>query len=276
VPVARSGILWRRIFILLLAAVGAAFYWSVTHEFPHGGSAVGLTFGTAGYLLILLLAFYGIRKRWYRSRLGTLEQWLQSHIYLGILVLVLLVLHTGGRFHDTVAVTTLVLCAVVVLSGIAGAIFFVTVPRVLTEVESNLTVDEISQQLNQLAKQMARLATGRSDAFVRIHDGLIAESMPGWLAGWRLLFARLRRRSNQTPADWSKLLALVGRDEQEALRQLLVVSRQRKELLIRLMYQQRYKNILEFWLYIHVPVTFALIVFGTMHVIAVFYYGKVF
>jgi hypothetical protein len=274
-PVARSGVIWRRIFIVLLAVTVAAFVWSARREFTHGGSLIGLIFGTAGYLLILLLAYYGIRKRSYRSRFGTMEQWLQSHIYLGILVLVLLVLHTGGRFNDKVAVTTLILVAVVVLSGIAGAIFFVTVPRLLTEVESNLTVEEISTQLNQLARNMARLANGRSQPFVRIYDGLMKESMPGWLAGWRLLLSRMRRRSQQTTADWSKLLALVGKEEQEQLRQMLVFSRQRKELLIRLMYQQRYKNILEFWLYIHVPVTIAVLLFGTVHVIAVFYYGKV-
>jgi hypothetical protein len=275
-PVARSGVIWRRIFIVLLAGVVATFVWSVRREFTHGGSLVGLIFGTAGYLLILLLAYYGIRKRSYRSRFGTMEQWLQSHIYLGILVLVLLVLHTGGRFNDMIATTTLILVAVVVLSGIAGAIFFVTVPRLLTEVESNLTVDELSQQLNQLARNMARLASGRSQPFQRIYDGLINESLPGWLAGWRLLLSRMRRGSQQSTADWSKLLALVGKDEQDALRQMLVFSRQRKELLMRLMYQQRYKNILEFWLYIHVPVTIAVIVFGTVHVVAVFYYGKVF
>ena len=275
-PVARSGVLWRRIFIVLLAVVVGTFVWSYKREFPHGGSLIGLIYGTAGFALILLLAFYGIRKRWYRSRLGTMEQWLQSHIYLGLLVIVLLVLHTGGRFNDTVAVTTLILTTVVVLSGIAGAIFFVTVPRLLTEVESNLTVDEISAQLNQLARNMARIASGRSAPFIRIYDGLMAESMPGWLAGWRLLFARMRRGNQQTAADWSKLLALVSKDEQEQLRQMLVFSRQRKELLMRLMYQQRYKNILEFWLYIHVPVTIAVIVFGAVHVVAVFYYGKVF
>ncbi|HEX6085886.1 MAG TPA: hypothetical protein VF266_15240 [Thermoanaerobaculia bacterium] len=275
-PVARSGVIWRRIFILLLAVTIAAFVWSARREFTHGGSLVGLIFGTAGYLLILLLAYYGIRKRSYRSTFGTMEQWLQSHIYLGILVLVLLVLHTGGRFNDMVAVTTLILVAVVVLSGIAGAILFVTVPRLLTEVESNLTVDEISTQLNQLARNMARLASGRSQPFVRIYDGLMKESMPGWLAGWRLLFSRMRRKSQQAVGDWSKMLALVGKEEQEPLRQMLVFSRQRKELLMRLMYQQRYKNILEFWLYIHVPVTIAVLVFGTVHVVAVFYYGKVF
>lgn len=275
-PVARSGVIWRRIFIVLLAVSLAAFLWSYRREFTHGGSVVGLIFGTVGYLLILLLAFYGIRKRWYRSRFGTMEQWLQSHIYLGLLVVVLLVLHTGGRFNDAVAVTTLILVVAVVVSGIAGAILYATVPRMLTEVESNLTVDEISQQINQLGRTMARVASGRSAPFVRIYEGLMSESAPGWLAGWRLLLSRMSRTTQQPAAEWSHLLALVGKDEQDQLRQMLVFSRQRKELLMRLMYQQRYKNVLEFWLYIHVPVTFAVLVFGTVHVIAVFYYGKVF
>ena len=42
------------------------------------------------------------------------------------------------------------LVAIVVLSGVLGAILYITVPRLLTEVESNLTIVEISEQLNQL------------------------------------------------------------------------------------------------------------------------------
>src|SRR3954453_1527258 len=272
-PVARSGILWRRIFLLLLIAVVGAYFYNARKEFPHGGSTLGLTYGTIGYALILLLAFFGIRKRWYRSTFGTLEQWMQSHIYLGVLTLVILVFHSGGRFNDAVAVTTLILVAIVVVSGIFGAILYVTVPRLLTEVESNLTVEEISDQLNQLARSMARIASGKSAPFQRIYEELIRESLPGWLAGWRLLFTRRRRQEGV--GDWSRLIALVAKDEQEELRQMLVLSRQRKELLIRLVYQQRYKNILESWLYIHVPFTIALLLLAAVHIAAVFYYRRV-
>ncbi|SRR5581483_2410313 len=273
-PVARSGRLWRVIFAVLLVTVVAVYFRQARDGFPHGGSPIGLFYGTLGYLLILLLAFFGIRKRWYRSRLGTLESWLQSHIYLGVLVLIILLLHTGGRFHDTIAVATLALVAIVVLSGIFGAILYVTIPRVLTEVETNLTLEQISEQLNQMAKSMARVASGRSQPFQRIHDQLIRESTPGAFAGWRLLFSSTRHK-NQTPSDWANLLGLVPRAEQDDLRQLLVVSRQRKELLIRLRFQQKYKNLLEAWLYVHVPFTIALIVFAIAHIAAVFYYGQV-
>ena len=141
--------------------------------------------------------------------------------------------------------------------------------------ESNLTITEIGEQLNQLAKSMARIASGKSPPFQRIHAELIGESQPGWLAGWRLLFTRRRKRPAQATADWSNLIGLVGKDEQDELRQMLVVSRQRKELLLRLVYQQRYKNVLEAWLYLHVPFTIALIIFAAAHVVAVFYYRKI-
>src|ERR1043166_8532450 len=113
-PVPRSGVVWRRIFLLLLIAATASYWMYQRREFAHGGSRWGLIYGVAGYLLILLLAFFGIRKRWYRSRFGTLEQWLQSHIWLGVLVMIILLFHTGGRFNDRIAVITLLLVAIVV------------------------------------------------------------------------------------------------------------------------------------------------------------------
>jgi hypothetical protein len=274
VPIARSGVAWRRIFFVLLIASTASFISYARQEFPHGGSRWGLIYGSVGFLLCFLLAFFGVRKRWYRSTFGTVEQWMQSHIYLGVLVMVILLFHAGGRFNDKVAVATLILVAIVVLSGVLGAVLYITVPRLLTEVESNLTIVEVSEQLNQLGKQMARIASGRSETFQRIYDQLIRELAPGWMAGWRLLLSRMRR--GKAPlADWTNLLSLVQKDEQEELRQLLVVSRQRKELLIRLMYQQRYKNVLEFWLYIHIPFTVLLLLFAVIHVVAVFYYGRI-
>src|SRR5688572_7583976 len=237
--VPRSGRLWRPIFAILLIATSVHYFFFYSNkEFPHGGSETGLAYGIAGTALILLLAFFGIRKRWYRSTFGTLEQWMQSHIWLGVLVLIILFFHTGGRFEDKVAVGTLVLVAIVVASGIVGAILYVTVPRLLTEVESNLTVDEISEQLNQLGKSMARIASARSAPFQRIHDELVRKSTPGAVAGWRLLLSALARRKKET-GDWARLIALVPKEEQEELRQMLVASRQRRELLLRLIFQQR-------------------------------------
>ena len=66
--------------------------------------------GKAGLaFVVIFLAAFGIRKRAYRSNFGTLENWMQSHIYLGLLAGVVLLLHTGFRFNDGIAVATFVL-----------------------------------------------------------------------------------------------------------------------------------------------------------------------
>jgi len=62
--------------------------------------------------------------------------------------------------------------------------------------------------------------------------------------------------------------------EQEDLRQLLVLSRQRSELLERLVAQQRYRNLLGAWLYLHVPLSIALLALVAAHLAAVFYYAR--
>src|SRR3954452_13422457 len=75
-PIARSGVLWRRIFFVLLIASTATFIYYIQREFPHGGSRFGLAYGSVGFFLCFLLAFFGIRKRWNPSTFGTLDQWM--------------------------------------------------------------------------------------------------------------------------------------------------------------------------------------------------------
>jgi len=49
------------------------------------------------------------------------------------------------------------------------------------------------------------------------------------------------------------------------LQQLLVLSRQRRELVLALVQQQRYRNLLAAWLLVHVPLSFALLVVLAAH-----------
>lgn len=236
---------------------------------------MGLLYGLIALALIILLMFFGIRKRAYRSRLGKLENWLQAHIYLGLLTFFVVLAHSGFRFEDRVATILFVVMTIVIASGAFGAILYKTVPRALTEVESNLSNEEISDQLNQLGKAMARAASQKSDSFQQIYRRLISEVKPGILAGWRLLFRGGRLGLGEQPKELSSMLALVPIEERDDLRQLLVLSRQQKELHIRLLAQQRYRNLLDFWLYLHLPFSIALIALIVAHMWGVFYYGKI-
>lgn len=267
---------WRRRFygVLALLVASYVFYW-ISGRFMHGGSPAGLAYGVLGTLAVLVLLYYGVRKRSYRSRMGTLEGWLQAHLYLGFLSAVLILFHTGMRFEDDVAVAAFVVLLIVVASGFWGALAYTSLPRRLTAVQGDLTPEEMSAQLNQLGRAMDRLAAGKSTAFRELAARFVGELAPRPFAGWRILG---RARATGDFLDDKRLKALVARvvaEEQPELRQLVVLARQRRELNGKLVAQQRYKNLLEVWLYLHLPLSIALVALVVAHLVAVFYYSKV-
>lgn len=256
---------------LLGLAVAAWLLQRRLEPASHGGSPGGLAWGILATLLILALVAFGWRKRAYRSRLGKLEGWLQVHLWLGLLVLLAVLFHTGWRFQDRLALTTLGVMALVVASGLVGAFLYALLPRFLTAASSRRTPAEASAQLNQQAQAMALLASGRSPAFQRVFQGLLDEATPGRFAGWRLLAGRPRRAEAGEHA-WSRMLGEVPPPERDSLRALLVLSRQHQELLESLEAQQFYRNWLEVWLWVHVPASLALLVLVAVHAITALYY----
>jgi hypothetical protein len=264
----------RRAFWVFLLLVATYVYYGRRTGFTHGGSQGGIAYGALGTLAILILLYFGVRKRSYRSTWGTLEGWLQCHLYLGLLSAVFILFHTGFRFHDKVAIAAFAILLIVVASGVWGAVVYTGAPRRLTEVEGDLAPAAIAEQLDQLGRTMARLAAGRSAPFQKVCTGLLAELVPARLAGWKLLFRRERRKGIDAAAPWAAELRHVPAGEQEELRQLLVLSRQRRELHQRLLAQQRYRNQLEVWLYLHLPLSLALVALVAAHLIAVFFFSK--
>lgn len=253
---------WRRLTLLALLPLVAAYVWFARGDVAHGGSPLGIAYGVLAAALVLFLLFLGVRKRWHRGP-GRLESWTQAHVYLGLLVAAVALLHSGWRFHDRVAVAALLAMAAVVLSGLVGAVLYTVVPLLLTGVESNVALDEVSRQINQLGAAMARLAAGKSAALQEICRGLLAEDRLGALAGWRLLLRPpRRRRSTAAPEQgpWARWLPEVPPAEQADLQQTLILSRQRRELHQTLVRQQRYRNLLAVWLYLHIPLSAVLLI----------------
>jgi len=274
----RKGGFWAVTALVLGAGLTGVYllYPERPAEGGMGGTPLGVALGFVALALLLLLLAFGIRKRAYRSTVGTLSGWLQAHIYLGVLVLVVVLLHAGFAFKDRVATAAFLCLLLVVLSGFVGVVAYSVFPRLLTDVESNLSAAEISEELNRLGASMARLAAGKSGAFGKIYQRVEQEARPGWLAGWWILGRRIGRRVGSAGEGeaWEPLLKLVGTEERESLRNLLVLSRQHKELHLRLMRQQRYRNLMDFWLYLHLPLSLALIILVAAHVVAAFYYAE--
>ena len=274
-PSRRSRV-WQLLTLVGVAALGGLYFGHLrTTSDPNGGTLFGLVLGAVGTVLILVLVAFGARKRAYKSTFGTLDGWLQAHIYLGLATVPVVLLHTGFRFEDLLAVACFVVMVLVVLSGLVGAVFYTAVPRKLTQVAAGTDPEETAERLRSLRRSMAQLAEGKSTAFRSIHGKLEREAIPGRLAGWRLVLLGGGTRPGQVTdkeLDFGPLLGLVDAGERDALRRLLVLARQRRELHARLRYRQRYKNLLESWLWVHLPLTGLLLALLAVHIVAALWF----
>jgi hypothetical protein len=257
-----------------LAALLASYLIYSSLAFPRGGSWMGIIYGGLALLLILALFYYGIRKRSYGDAGLSLETWLRSHYSLGVLVLFVVLFHSGFRFHDRVAVILFVLMCAVIASGFAGALLYAMIPSRLINVESSLTAPAISDEINRLAEAILRLAVNKSAALQSACRAVIEAERPAPAAGWRILRSAhfARRTARQDLAAFFNSLRGITSEEQGDLTRLRELSQQMRDLHDRLIRKQRYVNLMSVWLYVHVPVSLAMLVFLLAHILGAFYY----
>ena len=257
-----------------LVLLTVVYFAAADSQFRHGGSWVGLIYGFTSLALVIILIYYGIRKRSYSSPIGKLEDWVRSHMSLGVLALFAVLLHSGFRFHDHLAVTAFVLLTVVFLSGIVGALLYANIPPKMMAVESNLSAAEISDKINQVADSMTRLAQTKSAPFQGLCRGLIEAEWPASMAGWRILSPGYRRKhaGRKELRLYEADIKRVEAREEEDLKHLLNLSHQMRDLHDRLIRKQIYVNLMAAWLYVHVPISFLMVAAILVHAVSAFYY----
>jgi len=249
------------------------YAWYQYREYTHGGSWPGIVSGILGLVAIVFLMCFGIIKRRYRSSLGNLQTWLHLHVYLGLLVLFLILFHSGFRFQDWVAGSAFILLAIVVGSGFVGAVLYTEIPPKLIYVEANMSVDELSDEMNQVIKNMRRLAAKSSTAFQRLCNYLIEAECPHANAKWRVMFTyHARRRRPNEGAVINNLKSAIDPAEAEELAILLNQRADLSKLHEQLIDKQRYVNVMAAWLYIHVPLSLLLLIAMGTHVVAALHF----
>jgi len=279
---------------LCLAAIVA--YW--LHEPmspPSGGTWLGYTLGGIGAFLILWLMWFGIRKRRYRSRMGTVQGWLSAHIYLGIGLITIVTLHTGFQFGWNIHTLAYVLMLLVIVSGLVGVFCYLHFPRVLTEESGDTTTEALIRQIREIDRQALALA---AEIDPETHDKVIRSIRKTQIGGnaWQLLVARDKNPPLEDlapPVDRSKKkkktyepeitsstmmfmasnIASGSVDKGGSIRKLSDLLIGQKGVLMRKLRRElQIKAFIDVWLYLHVPLSFALLAALIAHVVSVFFY----
>lgn len=275
----------------LVAVSVLAYVFHDPMEPPSGGTWLGYALGTLAALLIVWLAGLGIRKRAYHSRLGTVRGWLSAHVYLGLALVVVATLHAGFQLGWNVHSLAWFLMVAVVLSGLYGVWAYNRYPSLITRNRENLTrrvlLDEISE-LDTKASLLVEALGSPADRMVVSAARLFSVG-----GGLRELLTGRDRSRMQVPAqekgkrwrvmsnpDQQRLLELLNRelsrsnDQTEAalLQELIDVVASKRALARRLREDIRMQSLMDIWLYLHVPLTLALLAALVAHIVSVFVY----
>jgi hypothetical protein len=270
------GFLFLKIATLLCVAVVAAYLFQDRFEDRRlpagGGTALGYGLGTLGALLIVWLAVLGVRKRAVTDGHYSLKAWVSAHVYLGLSLIVVATLHTGFHFGWNVHTLAYGLMLLVIASGAFGVWAYVSLPKVLSDNRGEVTRKQMLAQIQSLDEQILEAAQPlrRADAEV-VRRSLEKTDIGGGF--WRRLFGYYGDCANaHAVITLQAALKAVPAADAAALGKVEALMKRKAEALALARRQMHITAMLEAWLFVHVPATFALLAALTAHIVSVFLY----
>ena len=259
---------WGVIAAVAFAISSIAYVWYASSQpgGPRGGTAIGLTFGIAGYAVMLFEGLLGARKKVPVWRIGRAQTWMRGHLWLGLLTLPLILFHAGFAFRGPLTFVLMLLLFVVYASGIGGAILQHYLPSMITSRVPLETIYEeiphVRQQLLEEADALIELPTVEAE-----HDD-------------KVRFREAYRTTIRPFLDAPQPNAVLATEQKatvmfEALRrgfpmvlhpaiaELQSICEEARQLIL----QRRIYHWLHAWLLVHVPLSIALLVLGGVHAV---------
>ena len=137
--------------VVIVSLIGYLWYASTQPGGPRGGTAIGLTFGIAGYAMMLFEGLLGARKKVPVWRLGRMQTWMRGHIWLGLATLPLILFHAGFAFRGPLTAVLMWMFFAVYVSGIVGAILQHYLPSLIT---SRVPLETIYEEIPHIRQQL--------------------------------------------------------------------------------------------------------------------------
>jgi hypothetical protein len=276
---------------LLGAACTISYVVDSWHERPAGDTVLGYTLGGIAAALVLFLMSYGIRRRSFHARAGATKRWLSMHVYLGVCVVLVATLHSGLQFGWNVHTLAYGLLCTVVLSGCWGVYAYIRYPTLIARERGAVSREALLRRLAEADAQALAVAGGLD---LEVRD-LIADAIRRTRLGGNV-WAQLRGRDESMlllvpirAPGYSQLVSNSGQQAliaqlaqyqtttrdtraQHRLHQLLQISGDKAVVLRRLQRDIQIQGLMQFWLYLHVPLSFGMLAALAVHILSVFYY----
>ncbi len=157
-------LIWHIAGIMLVLIGGGLAIWA-TARFAQDlalspGSWITMRWitGLAGLGGIVWAMFYPARKQVYRRRAGALRYWMLSHMYLGVLAGVLLLVHGGSSSGGLLTTLLMISFDLVIVTGLFGGACYFIVPRFMTRIEREpLLIEDLEARREELRAELVRV-----------------------------------------------------------------------------------------------------------------------
>lgn len=222
-----------------------------------------------GYIMIgvvFFLALYNIRKKVPFLPLGTSLAWLQWHVYVGLGSIGVFALHTGWHWPTGILETSLfALYASTALSGLLGLYWTRTIPGQLARVGDEVTFERIPA----LRRRMQWQANETVIESVAVSG---ATTLADFYSAQMYGFFRLPRgvkyflrptttRRKSLLANMQHLQRYLSEPERTACEKLFALVRRKDEL----DFHGARQGLLKYWLFVHIGLTYALVIAASLH-----------
>ena len=218
--------------------------------------------------LLLFLTLFNARKKLPFLPLLRASTWMQFHIYAGYLSVILFGIHTHWRIpQGSLEIILALLFMGVALSGVAGIFISRWIPPRLSVYGQTVIFERIPAMRIELRKKAEELVV---ESVAATHSSTLADFYEGKL---RDFFARPQSITHHLIGNRKSLFKLLS--ELDALDRYL--NTREREVVAQLTEMIRTKDNLDFqlagqgalkaWLFIHIPLTYALILIAFGHAI---------
>src|SRR3982074_1256758 len=127
-----------------------------------GGTPLGLIYGAISFGIFIFAALLSLRKKIPLWRIGTVQHWLRAHIWLTLLTIPLVILHSGFRLGGPMTTLLVVLYVIVMVSGVYGLALQHQIPRIMME---RLPAESVYEQIPHIRGQLLTAAQKIRDSF---------------------------------------------------------------------------------------------------------------
>ena len=236
---------------------------------PEPGRGAGLWFGVVATVLFAVEAAYPARRKLLAKPLGNARQWIQSHIWLGLLAALFVLIHEGFRKPGgTIGWLLLLLTIWVTVSGLIGVFVQKYYPRALAR---NLSVEALFERIPELVARLPleaeKLIEGGSEVLLGFYRSEIAPALAGIAPSWSYL-ADVRGGRDERLLAFTRIVPFLPEEERPKLEDLKTIYVEKLELDAHYSVQKAMRA----WTLLHVPPAALLLGLTIVHVVTFFLY----